>query len=137
MSHLSFFYIERIIELMVKIIKSEKLMALKSNLSIYSIFMCLLIQLALQCGRFYTFKALNKIGLLLFVFDMWLLLFYSFSSFSFVLRHEFTTSVGQIDQSEIIVSHLYSLPWFKKFDVSTNQILIFITRSKNILSLQI
>ena len=41
------FYIERIIELLIKIVKSEKLMTLKSNLSIYSIFLFLIIQLAL------------------------------------------------------------------------------------------
>ena len=54
------FYIERIIELMIQIVKSEKLMASKSNLSIYSIFMSWIIHLALQCGRFYITKALKK-----------------------------------------------------------------------------
>ena len=90
------FYIERIIELMIKIVKSEKLMASKSNLSIYSIFMSWIIHLALQCGRFYIIKALKKsffrqISTAFFTLWSWCYMFHHYfdDSFDFQLTTSF------------------------------------------------
>ena len=75
---------------MIKIVKSEKLMASKSNLSIYSIFMSWIIHLALQCGRFYIIKALKKS-----FFRQISTAFFTLWSWCYMFHHYFDDSFGK------------------------------------------